>query len=111
MSAMSTNEDDLKYMIMEQLQANMRQLEQARSFLCVVGGVCAGVLNATNLAGLVVFMAIYLSVMAAVSLKVGLDFKNYANTTFLGFMFSDLSKHGLSFVLFWTLTYAVVYIY
>lgn len=111
MAATMGDEEDVQYLMMDVLQSNVKQIELARSFLCVVGGCCAGVVNATNLGGLVVFLLVYLSIVGGTSMKVGFDFKNYANNTFFGFLLSDLSKHGLSFVLFWTLTYALVYIY
>ena len=104
-------DEDSKYIIMEALSSNMSQIEFARSFLSVVGGCVAGILNATNLRGLFMFISIYMTIVIGIAIRLGFDFKLYANNTFFGFMMSDLSKHGLSFVLFWTLTYTLVYIY
>jgi ER membrane protein complex subunit 6 len=105
------DEDDAKFVMLDALQHNIKQLEMSRSFLLLCGGCVAGVLNVTSLRGLMVFLVLYLTVVLGVAVKVGFDFKNYANNTFLGFLMNDLSKHALSFVLFWTLTYALVYIY
>ena len=105
------DEDEAKYIITDCLFANLKQLELARSLLCLVGGCIAGIVNATNVRGLLIFVSIYITIVLGLSAKMGFDLKNYANSTFLGFMMNDLSKHALSFVLFWTLTYALVYIY
>ena len=108
---MQQDEDEAKYIIVETLMLNMKQMELARSFLCLVGGCLAGILNATNVRGLLVFLMLYLFIVLGLSVKMGFDFRNYANSTFFGFLSNDISKHALSFVLFWTLTYALVYIY
>jgi ER membrane protein complex subunit 6 len=105
------DEEDEKYVMRDILMQNVKQLEMARTFLIVVGGCCAGVLNATNLKGLFVFLAMYILIVGGVALKIGFDFKNYTNLTLLGFTMQGMSKHALSFILFWTLSYAMIYIY
>ena len=52
------DEDEAKYIITECLFANMKQLELTRSLLCLVGGCIAGIVNATNVRGLLIFVLI-----------------------------------------------------
>jgi ER membrane protein complex subunit 6 len=109
---MNVAEDEQKYMMMDVLMSNTKQIENVRSFMCVVGGAAAGILNVTNMKGLYVFLALYLAVVLGIGIKVGFDFMNYTNKPgVVSFAMADLSKHGLSFVLFWTLGHALVYIY
>lgn len=81
------------------------------AFLCIIGGFIAGILKCTNLNGLICFITIYILITIVLGLKIKFDFKQYMNCTMMNFLTSDLQKNALSFILFWTLTYALVYIY
>ncbi len=105
------HEEENKNILVENLRKNMSQVDVARTFLCIIGGVGAGVLGYTGWRGLICFITVYLSVAGALTLKMKGNTKLYVNTGFLSLVTSDLQKNALSFVLFWTLTYALVYIY
>jgi ER membrane protein complex subunit 6 len=104
-------EEDAMKISMEALQRNMGQIDIARTFLCIMGGVVAGILRCTGASGLICFIAIYVAITGVLALKIQFDFKQFTNMTLTYFLFSDLQKNALSFILFWTLTYALVYIY
>jgi ER membrane protein complex subunit 6 len=104
-------EEDTTKISMDILQKNMSQIDISRTFLCIVGGIVAGILRCTSLSGLLCFVVIYLTIAAILGIKIFFDYKQYLNTSFGLFVVSDLQKNILSFILFWTLTYALVYIY
>jgi hypothetical protein len=105
-------EEEVRQLSMEHLRRNMTQIDMARTFLCIVGGVIAGVLGLTGLSGLGCFVLVCLAISGSLALlKMNGDIKMYTNMSFASFTASDLQKNGLSFILFWTLTYALVYIY
>ena len=108
---MDPNDEDNKYTSMDLLRRNMSQIEVAKSLTCIMGGVAAGVLGCTGIQGLFVYILVSLAVGGALALKMGGQVKAYMNTSFIGFLTGDLQKSSLSFVLFWTLSYALVYIY
>lgn len=105
------HEEDTHKISMESLHSNMNSIDISRTFLCIIGGIIAGILKHTNLQGLICFVVIYVLITVMLGLKIKFDFKQYLNCTMIGFLTSDLQKNMLSFILFWTLTYALVYIY
>ena len=105
------NEEEAKSISIENMRKNHSQIDVTRTFLSIVGGIIAGILGCTGLKGLACFIAVYLSIASALASKMGRNTKLYTNMNFLYFCLSDLQKNSLSFVLFWTLTYALVYIY
>lgn len=82
-----------------------------RSFLCIIGGILTGVLGCTGFQGFIGFVAVYLSLALSIGVKFNFDFMSYMHCSLTSFLFTDLQKNGLSFILFWTLTYALIYIY
>lgn len=111
MQPLDPNDEDNKHISMDLLRRNMSQIEVAKSLTCIMGGIVAGVLGCTGLQGLFVYIIVSLAVAGALALKMGGHVKAYTNTSFVGFLTGDLQKSSLSFVLFWTLSYALVYIY
>lgn len=105
------NEEENNKISLESLHSNMNQIDISRTFLCIIGGIVAGILKCTNLNGLLCFIIIYTIITILLGLKIKNDFKQYLNCTMFNFLTSDLQKNMLSFILFWTLTYALVYIY
>lgn len=104
-------DEDITKISIDILQKNMSQIDIARTFLCIIGGIVAGILRCTSLSGLICFIALYISITLTLSMKISHDWKQYLNTSWVNFILSDLQKNILSFILFWTLTYALVYIY
>ena len=111
MQPLDQSEEENRYVSMELLRRNMSQIEVAKSFTCIMGGLAAGVTGCTGLHGLLLYIMVSLLIGGALSLKMGGPMKPFTNSTFLGFLLGDLQKSSLSFVLFWTLSYALVYIY
>lgn len=72
-----------------------------------------GVLGLTNSLGLLFYLFIGVFGSASLLLKMGLDAKRFTATPAAIFLVSDLMSpnHAMSFILFWTLAYALVYIY
>lgn len=95
----------------ERYQLNMKAIDGVRSTASILSGVCAGILRCTSLYGLVAFLAFYVLTSALLLLPMGMDSAAYTNRSLVMFALGDMSKYGLSFVLFWTLAYGLVYIY
>lgn len=95
----------------ERFQHNAKAIDTVRSTASILSGVCAGILRCTSLYGLAAFLAFYLLTSALLLLAMGMDSASYTNRNILAFALGDMSKYGLSFVLFWTLAYGLVYIY
>ena len=105
------SEEDSNRISVEALQSNVKEVDVARTYLCIIAGVMAGIFGCTGLNGLISFIVVYITIGLGVALKAKFDFKQYMNCTMTNFLFGDLQKNGLSFILFWTLTYALIYIY
>mmetsp|Transcript_17009 Transcript_17009/g.28373 ORF Transcript_17009/g.28373 Transcript_17009/m.28373 type:complete len:110 (+) Transcript_17009:144-473(+) len=105
------NEEESSRISMDALQNNMKQIDVTRSFLCIVGGVITGILGCTGFNGFLCFVLLYLSLALSIGLKINFDYMSYMHCTLTSFLLTDLQKNGLSFILFWTLTYALIYIY
>ena len=98
---------------MESMNFNMRQIMGFRTVLYLVGGITCGVLGLTNFLGL--FFYLFIGVLGSTTLliKMGLDAKRFTASPVINFLASDIAnpQHAMSFILFWTLAYALVYIY
>ena len=98
---------------MEAMHLNMRQLMTLRTITFIAGGIICGILGLTGWLGAVFY--IVLSVIAAVSvmLVTGFNPNSYFMVSNVGLLMIDLVNfnHILSFILFWVLSYALVYIY
>ena len=105
------NDENDKYIQIDLLQNNMKQLDRVRSFFAIIGGTLTGLLFLTGLNGLIAYLSLSLLINLALYAKMNFDVKKYLNITFATFILSDLSKSITSFILFWTLSYALVYIY
>jgi hypothetical protein len=77
----------------------------------IVGGIVAGILGLTGLQGLVVALFTAALSTLALSVKMGFDVLTYTNNSPLSFMLSGAQANSMSFLLFWTLSYALVHIY
>ena len=97
----------------ESMGFNMRQIMNFKTVLYIVGGIMCGVLGLTNSFGL--FFYLFIGVLGSICLlvKMGFDAKRFTASSIINFLMSDLvnPNHVMSFILFWTLAYALVYIY
>lgn len=92
-------------------QLNAKKTDEIRSFMGIVSGCVAGVLGLTGSRGFVCFAALQIVVSASILAKMRFDLKSYSQQSLIGFLTTDLQKSGLSFVLFWTLFYGLVYLF
>mmetsp|Transcript_36695 Transcript_36695/g.117733 ORF Transcript_36695/g.117733 Transcript_36695/m.117733 type:complete len:114 (-) Transcript_36695:1363-1704(-) len=103
--------DENEFVSDEALMHNRSAIDSYRSYMTIIAGIGTGILGATGLRGLGLFLLSYLVISLALVLKMRLDTEAYTNTKLLSFLFANLGRYGLSFVLFWTLAYALVFIY
>lgn len=95
----------------EAMMFNLNAIDSLRSYLTIFAGVATGILGATGLVGLACLMVSYLVISLALLSKMRLDPETYTREKAHTFLFGNIGRYGLSFVLFWTLSYALVYIY
>ena len=96
----------------EAMASNGSRIEMVRVTMAICGGLVAGICRLQGAQG---FLAFVLS-QSATSLAIFLvcmkgDVDRFANTHLASFMFSTMGNHILSFLLFWTLSHALVNIY
>ena len=104
-------EHEGKVINLENLMRNLKQLDKIRSFFAILSGVVAGILYLTGICGLYVYVGMSLLINTALYAKMGFSCKNYVSKSFVSFVLADLQKNAMSFVLLWTLTYGLIYIY
>ena len=109
---MDQQEHEMRYLSVEALQLNMKQIDLVRTFSSLVGGIITGLCNLTGFYGVLSFFAFYLMTNFSLLItKMKVNAKMYTNLSLVSFIFHDFSKHAMSFVLFWTLSYALAYLY
>ena len=99
------------YLSIQSLRHNMEVIDNCRTSLTLFAGGMTGVLGCTGLQGAAAFLLTYAFISAGLILKMRLDVPGHTNMALPQFAFGEMGKYGLSFILFWTLTYALVYIY
>ena len=95
----------------QNLRKNMNAIDDVRTLMTLISGVVAGILGVEGLKGAMLYLTMYAMVSAGCMLRMGFDSQQYTNMIALQFLFADFGKYALSFILFWTLTYGLVYIY
>jgi hypothetical protein len=98
---------------MEAMGMNIRQMMLLRTVVFIAAGIICGILGLTGLLGALFYIAVGLIASAAVLVVVGFEPNKYFMVSNVGLLGWDLLNfnHILSFILFWTLSYALVYIY
>jgi hypothetical protein len=95
----------------EAMMHNNKTIDLIRTFLTIVGGCCAGILGCTGYNGAVLYVCLYLFMQLFFLVLMGFDSAKYTTVTPVKFLFMGIEGYGLSYILFWTLTYALIYIY
>eukprot|EP00568_Trieres_chinensis_P003982 CAMPEP_0183291876 /NCGR_PEP_ID=MMETSP0160_2-20130417/1140_1 /TAXON_ID=2839 ORGANISM="Odontella Sinensis, Strain Grunow 1884" /NCGR_SAMPLE_ID=MMETSP0160_2 /ASSEMBLY_ACC=CAM_ASM_000250 /LENGTH=126 /DNA_ID=CAMNT_0025452741 /DNA_START=115 /DNA_END=495 /DNA_ORIENTATION=+ len=90
---------------------NAKKVDKIRSFLGIASGCVAGVLGLTGLSGLVCFLVLHLIVNLSILAKMKFNLRAYSRQSLLAFLAADLQKCAMSFMLFWTLFYGLVYLF
>lgn len=108
------NEDGTRIkMSVEAMMSNGIQIMNFRT-LCVgiVCGVVCGILGLTSLNGLLFYLlSSILTDFIVVVNKMKMKCKEFTNTSLLQFFLDGLTNSAMTFMLFWTLSFAIVYIY
>lgn len=97
--------------LMEAMMGNGNQISRTRVLMCIVSGIICGILGLTSLHGLLFFIASSITTDLAIITKMKFNLKEYTNASFIQFFLDGFSSTAMSFILFWTLAFAVVYIY
>jgi len=93
------------------LQLNHRKIDYVQSFMGIVSGCVAGICRFTGLEGLACFLVLHLVVTLALLSKMNFRLKSYSQKNIIAFLTNDLQSCALSFMLFWTLFYGLVYLF
>ena len=90
---------------------NAKTLDYARSFFVGVAGTTAGMLGLTGWSGFVFYLVT--TVLFGIALLVKMQFKpsEFFRNGFRDVMTEGVLGGALSYVLFWTLAYNVIYVY
>jgi hypothetical protein len=97
--------------ILENLMGNMKKIDKAVTVIFIIGGVIAGILGCTGLEGLVMIISVSILCSLALSIKMKFQLKTFTDLSVFGIISMGITNHAMSFVLFWTLAYALVHIY
>ena len=90
---------------------NLNAVDGCRSYLTLFGAVGAGVVGATGLRGLLFFVGTYVLGSVALLTRMRCNPTDYTSESLTKFVITGAPGYALSFVLFWTLAYALVHIY
>lgn len=110
----SNNSDDTNQEVfdMDAFRYNFRKMDKIRSFMGIVAGCVAGVLGLTGLSGLACFLILHTSVnLCILSFKMNFNLKAYTQESMISFLLADFQKCAMSFMLFWTLFFGLVYLF
>mmetsp|Transcript_25463 Transcript_25463/g.31371 ORF Transcript_25463/g.31371 Transcript_25463/m.31371 type:complete len:126 (+) Transcript_25463:101-478(+) len=107
-----TNEKD-ETCDMHAMMYNISKMDKIRSFMGIISGCCSGILGLTNLMGLIFFIACHLVVNGMIFLQIKCDLEKYRGKrcTLIGFVMEGFQNCAMSFMLFWTLFYGLVYLF
>mmetsp|Transcript_4981 Transcript_4981/g.8641 ORF Transcript_4981/g.8641 Transcript_4981/m.8641 type:complete len:121 (+) Transcript_4981:231-593(+) len=94
----------------DNVQKNMRAVMFYRTFVSIVGGIVAGILGLTNLAGFASYFVMMGMVSLGLASRTNFNPTAYYPTTRM-ITVEGINSGLMSFVLFWTLFYDIVHIY
>lgn len=79
----------------------------------MLAGACAGVLGLTNLWGFALYLVVYaLGNLAMGALTMGFDVPAFLNRSFgVGYLLEAAGGNAVTFILLWTLVFALVHLY
>jgi len=92
------------------LQHNLRLIGLSRHYAAIVGGVAAGILGLSGLFGVATFFVCTFISSFLILREINFDGKRYF-MTIKDVIFGQLFSAVLSFILFWTLAYDLVYVF
>ena len=97
----------------EAMQNNMNGVMYVRALMAIISGIVAGILGLTSLNGFLFYLVSHLLCSFFLLVKMNFEVKKYwgSQATLHGFAFDGLSGQAMSFILWWTLSYAMVFLY
>lgn len=95
------------------VQLNLSRIERIRSVMGIASGCIAGILGLTGMEGFVCFTILHLLVSFAIwSYKMNFNLRAYTQLSWFKYLITiPLQPTALSFTLFWTLFYGLVFLY
>jgi len=95
------------------LTFNLKNIDKIRSFMGIVSGCVAGILGITGiLPGLVCFLSLHLLTHISMwAFKMKCDLRAFTRQSWFAYLMTNFQQCALSFMLFWTLFYGLVYLY
>eukprot|EP00968_Pinguiococcus_pyrenoidosus_P019158 scaffold2036_cov256-Pinguiococcus_pyrenoidosus.AAC.13 len=99
------------FLSMEAMQSNGRGIGSVRTLMSIVAGVLTGILGCTSFEGAVAFVATHLATTLGILLVMGFDSAKFTNLSLSRFLLDGVTTNAGSFLLFWTLFYALIYLY
>jgi hypothetical protein len=93
------------------LRYNLERVDKVRSVMGIASGCVAGICGLTGLEGLACFVALHFLVLILMwSLKMNFQLWAYTRQSWWSYASASLQQSALSFTLFWTLFYGLVYL-
>mmetsp|Transcript_7383 Transcript_7383/g.13725 ORF Transcript_7383/g.13725 Transcript_7383/m.13725 type:complete len:129 (+) Transcript_7383:119-505(+) len=97
---------------MNAYRSNLRKMDKIRSFMGIASGCVAGVCGLTGLSGLACFIILHIAVnLSLLAFKMKFDLHSYSRESMFSFLTADFQKCAMSFMLFWTLFFGLVYLF
>lgn len=94
------------------LQCNLARIERIQSVMGIASGCIAGISGFTGLEGLGCFLALHVFISLAIwAWKMDFDLQSYTKQSWFKYLTGPMQQTGLSFTLFWTLFYGLVFLY
>ncbi len=91
---------------------NTQKMDSIKSFMGIVTGCCAGILGLTNMRGIAFFVVMHFVVSGCLLTRIGGDLEKYRKgVTKVNFVMEGLQSSFMSYMLFWTLFYGLVYLF
>ena len=96
---------------MENVMHNVRAVDFVRKIFGIVSGMVAGVLGLTGSQGFAMYVFRYLFVSVMLLARMNFNLKRHFQMTPIAFAINGIGGQVLTFVLFWSLGFALVHIY
>mmetsp|Transcript_8964 Transcript_8964/g.14383 ORF Transcript_8964/g.14383 Transcript_8964/m.14383 type:complete len:123 (+) Transcript_8964:95-463(+) len=94
------------------LRYNAQNIDRIRSVMGMASGCVAGICGMTGWKGLVCFVILHVLVLTLIwGLKMNFQLYSYTRQSAWSYFTANMQQSGLSFTLFWTLFYGLVYLY
>lgn len=95
------------------MKYNELKMDRIKSFMGIVSGCCAGILGLTNGFGLLFFALCHLVVNGVILMQINGDLEKFRGRRIKmnNFIMEGLQNCAMSFMLFWTLFYGLVYLF